>query len=250
MTCYSMYLFRITKMIDLLMTTGGSSSGGNWPEGLPGPQSLKTGNSTIGFFGEVSSSEFITYAALATAVGITTGTNPYPTEGWLKMAYNGNVQYMPKRAARANLPWATMNNLGIVTAAQNKLITILGKVYRVRLINACNVNPYPGSANVDDGIPYGNGTEWNKLMYGLMSTVVGAAALEGPALASYSIGDLGLAPTTSDGVSAIIQETTSTGLQIARGNGNSNVRGIYPFSGVANSDRIRGWRPVLEYVSG
>lgn len=216
-----------------------------FPEGIPGPQTLATGNPDTGFFGEVAATDFINYADLATLIGLTTGTNPYTTGGWLKLSYNGKVQFIPKLPARIAVPWATLNTLG---AVEGKEVTILGKTYKVRLINASNVNPYPNNSNNEEGMPQGAGTEWNRLIFGLVSSVVGAAALEGPALATYTLTQLGF--DTGNGRSTIIKETTAGGLQIARGNASTNIRGIYPYAAVTATDNVRGWRPVIEYVSG
>lgn len=231
-------------MFEILNMLIEKDDGPDLPTGLPGPTSLITGNKQVGFFGEVAGTDFINYADLATLIGLTVGTNPYPTGAWLKLAYNGNVQYIPKLAARIAVPWATLNTLG---AVNGKEVTIQGKVYRVRLINASNVSPYPDNSNNETGLPQGTGTEWNKLIYGLVSGVVGAE-LEGPVLATYSLADLGF--NTGNGRSTIVKEITAGGLQIARGNASTNIRGIYPYAAVTATDNIRGWRPVVEYVSG
>lgn len=220
-----------------------------WPAGIPGPQTIATGDQNIGFFGEVSGTDFITYPDLQTAVGFTTGNAMNPTGGWLKLAYKGNVQFISKLSVRNNVSWAAMNTLGIVSAAQNKLITIKGKVYRLRLINGANVDPYPVNADDATGGPYTTGTEWNHLIYGLLSTAVGAQNLEGPALATYGTTDLGLSPF-GNGTSILVKELGPGPVSMVRGNASGAVRGIYRYAALANADTIRGWKPVLEYVSG
>lgn len=220
-----------------------------WPGGIPGPQTITKGDAQLGFFGEVSGTDFITYPDLATACGVTTGNAMNPTGGWIKVAYKGNVQFISKLSVRNNLSWGTMNTLGIVSAAQNKLITIKGKVYRVRLLNGSNVDPYPVNADDATGGQYTIGTEYNKIMYGLMSTTVSPADLEGPALAAYGANELGMAPF-GNGTSILIKELGPGPVSMVRGNASGAIKGIYRYSAPANADTIRGWKPVLEYVSG
>jgi len=236
-------------MKELLLSINEISLVPNLPVNLPGSNTLITGDANLGFFGEVSRASFITYEALADLVDIDTGENPNNTSGWLKVAYKGNILYIAKKAARVGVSWEALYGWGIVTKEQNHLVTILGKVYRVRLINGCNVNPYPNNDISVDGLPYGKGTEWNKLMYGLMAGVA-ASNLEGPALAHFSTADLGLTSSRAGGENTIIQEVTAEGYQITRGDGNNDITGIYPLSPIITDSSDLGWRPVIEYVSG
>lgn len=232
-------------MIELMLTVP-KKIVNPWPDGIPGPQTIIAGDQNIGFFGEVSGTDFVTYPDLQTAVGFTTGTAMNPTAGWLKMAYKGKVQFISKLSVRNNVSWAAMNTLGIVVG---KEITIKGKVYRVRLMNGINVDPYPVNADDATGGPYTTGTEWNHLIYGLLSTSIGAGNLEGPALAAYSTTDIGLSPF-GNGTSITVKELGTSSQSMVRGNASGAVRGLYRYGPNTSADAIRGWKPVLEYVSG
>jgi len=234
-------------MQELLLTTDMGRVIPPWPEGIPGPQNLITGNDQIGFFGETTSTEFITYLELAAAVGVTTGT-ALTDNGWLKVAYKGNIQFIAKTSVRNNLSWATMNSLGIVSASQNKLIDIKGKIYRVRLINGCNTDPYTGTDDNAGGTPT-HGTEWNYLIYGLARGVSPLPTLEGPPLANYNASQIGLAPASTGG-SVVIKEIGSGNATLVRGNAGGAIYGLFRWSTINNQDNARGWKPVLEYVSG
>uniref|UniRef100_A0AB39CCN0 Virion structural protein n=1 Tax=Pseudomonas phage RVTF4 TaxID=3236931 RepID=A0AB39CCN0_9VIRU len=225
---------------------------GDYPKGLPGPDVILKGDAQLGFFGEMAESALIKYDDLVTAVGMTFGTKPTAAAiaatglGWVKVAYKENVLYIPKSSVRNTVSWNLLNGIGVVTAAQNKIIEIQGYKFRVRLMNGCNVNPYTGSNNAAGG-PQTVGTEWNKIMYGLMADSAGTD-LEGPALANMSPTALGLTGVNSTGGSSpIIQEIASGTDGLVRGNASGAYKGLYrhPLTG---ADFNRGWKPVLEYV--
>lgn len=231
-------------MYELLNTAIKKTIDPGLPTGLPGPQTLLTGNSQVGFFGEVSGTDFATYAELTTLAGVTTGNAMNASGVWLKLAYNGNVQYMSKLTVRNNVSWSALNALGLITGKQ---VTIKGKVYKVRLMQGANVDPWSGTDNASGGSET-LGSEWNKLIYGLTPSSVGTD-LEGPSLANYSTTDLGLSPFGA-GTSILIKELAPSAVSSVRGNASGAIRGIYKFGGVATSDTIRGWKPIVEYVSG
>lgn len=214
------------------------------PDDLPGPQALATGNPNVGFFGEITGTEFITYAALTTLAGITTGTAmtdaSFP-DRWLKVAYNGNVQYISRWTIRNGVSWAVLNTLGLITG---KVVTIKGKRYKIRLMQGANVDPWSGVDNAAGGTET-VGTEWNKLIYGLCN----AAPLEGPLLANYTTDQLGLSPFSRNGTSILVKELSTTGTSTVRGNASGAIRGLYKYPGTtATTDAIRGWKPVVEFV--
>lgn len=235
-------------MFDLLVSSGiGKQT--TWPNGIPGPQVLATGNDQIGYFGEVGSSEFISGSELAALCGVTGGVLVNDTVNWIKLAFNGNIQFIPKMSIRTNLSWTSLNNFGVVTPTQNKLVVIKGVTYRVRLMRGANSSPYDGAINTLNP-PGSIGSEWNKLMYGLINTSATRTALEGPILADYTPTDMGLGTLSQLGACPIMQELISgTGNHVQRNNGSGAVTGLYPYS-TTTTDKNRAWRPVVEYVSG
>jgi hypothetical protein len=231
-------------MYELLNTSIKKTVDPGLPSGLPGPQALLTGNSQVGFFGEVTGTDFATYAELTTLAGVTTGNAMNPSGLWLKLAYKGNVQYMSKLSVRNNVSWSALNALGLITGKQ---VTIKGKVYKVRLMQGANIDPWSGTDNAAGGSET-LGTEWNKLIYGLTPASVGAD-IEGPALANYTTTDLGLSPFGA-GTSILVKELAPGNISSVRGNASGAIKGLYKYGATTSSDTIRGWKPIVEYVSG
>lgn len=112
-----------------------------------------------GFYGEVSPSSFITYANLATLSGMTSGTPINSEAGWLKFILDQKELYVAKVNVRNFVSWNQINSVGCVFGT--KVVTILGKRYKVRLLKGADSNPYSASH-----WRYAVGTrnsEWNRL---------------------------------------------------------------------------------------
>lgn len=125
--------------------------------GTPGSAKLIAGDGEAGFFGEVPASELITGDALSSMVGISTGTSQFSSEGWLKFAYEGKVQFVAKKPIRHSISWNSINSANCIYGT--KTVTIGGLTYKVRLMRGANKDPagdYQGSIN--------HNSEWNKLM--------------------------------------------------------------------------------------
>lgn len=125
---------------------------------IPGPKELVGGDMQAGYFGEVAMSELITGDNLASLVEISAGTSQYSdTAGWLKFAYQGNIQFIAKKPLRYYINWDDLNTASCVYG--NKTVEIGRLTYKVRLIRGANKDPaggYQGAIN--------HGSEWNKLM--------------------------------------------------------------------------------------
>lgn len=213
---------------------------------LPGPKDLITGDSNLGFYGEFPASEFITFPDLSAAVGVTEGTLPQTNEKWLKIAYAGKILYIPKTPVRHNLSWADLNSHQVVSAMQDTQIPIRGYNFRVRLMQGSNTNPYPSASGDAAGGQYSTGTEWNKIMYGLMPSAVQPADMEGISLANYTTSELGFSPI-GDGSCPWVMETAINDGAVLRTDGSGNIKYISQLAKTFK-DTYRGWRPVLEYV--
>ena len=125
--------------------------------GTPGSAKLIAGDGEAGFFGEVPASELITGDALASMVGISTGTSQFSSEGWLKFAYQGKIQFVAKKPIRHSIRRMDINSANCVYG--DKTVTIGGLTYKVRLMRGANTDP----AEDNSGSAIHN-SEWNKLM--------------------------------------------------------------------------------------
>lgn len=211
----------------------------------PGPTTLATGNMQQGYYGEVSAAEFISGSALAAAVGLSAGTLINDAINWIKLAYNGKTQFIPKRCIRNNVSWSQMNAAGVVLPSSNKTVVIAGQTFLVRLMKGANEDPFTGTSGGSD-VPQTWGSEFNTLMYNLI-TGLNPASETGPQLASYTYGDLGMSPL-GPGSCYICQELFPGGTNcLQRGNGSGLGATSYQVL-ITNGDAYRGWRPVLELM--
>ena len=82
------------------------------------------------FKGEIAQADLITQTDLATALGLTDGTNINPDAPWLKIVENGVTVYLAKNSFRNNILKETLESLNIVTGGHT--IVIGGLTYKVR----------------------------------------------------------------------------------------------------------------------
>ena len=85
--------------------------------GSPGNDKLLAGNKNAGFLGFVPASEFITGAALATALGISSGTSINSDTPWIKYIWKGKVCFTPLKPIRHSATWDQIYNAGAVYAS-------------------------------------------------------------------------------------------------------------------------------------
>src|SRR5690554_6845855 len=104
----------------------------------PGPKELSAGTVAHGFYGEVSSEEFISYTDLALEVGLSAGT-PLTDAGWLKFADGDKVLFVAKRPIRYRITMQDLKTRNVVDGSTE--ITIGEGRYRVRLMTGLNDNP-------------------------------------------------------------------------------------------------------------
>ena len=103
--------------------------------GSPGSPYLISGTMQEGFFGEVPASELITGDALASECGISQGTSQFSSEGWLKFAYQGKIQFVAKKPIRHSISWDAINTANCVYGdSGDKTVVIGGKTYKVTLM--------------------------------------------------------------------------------------------------------------------
>ena len=82
----------------------------------PGNKTLLRGTSAAGFLGFVPASEFITGAALATALGISSGTLINSDTPWIKYIWKGKVCFTPLKPIRHSVTWDAIYAAGAVYA--------------------------------------------------------------------------------------------------------------------------------------
>jgi hypothetical protein len=194
----------------------------------PGPSTFLAGNDTLGYMGEIPMNSFVNVAQVSSLVGLSRGDVLGTTSGWLKCVDNGKVLFIAKAALREDAQWGTLNGLGIVFGT--KVITILGRQFKVRLLTGGNGDPSSAA-----------GGEWDRLMYPLCVTRPAGT----PILANFSEAILGLGSTT-DGRANLVQEKAADGKMIIRGY--PGLKGYGSGTNIGSNGNIFGWRPVLELI--
>lgn len=212
----------------------------------PGPTVLKAGVPGHGFFGELPVADFITGDALATKIGLTTGTALNPTAPWLKFSLDGKVLYVSRSSLRHSVSWDSLHALGCVFGT--KTVDIAGETYKVRLLKGITADTLVGTTSGYD-IESTHGSEWNRLMYhvakGNGGTDIFASEPNAPGdWAQYT--DAELAVTTGNGRYQWCQETGTTAAnRVFRGLSGVSVM----LQGTSSySSALCGWRACLELV--
>jgi len=200
-----------------------------------------------GFIGEVAAADFITGDALASLIGLSSGTSINSSIGWLKFVdpLDNKTKYISKRALRNNINWTGLNGLGVVFGTKTAVVG--GKTYKVRLLKGASNDP---STAVDSSSDHTGtfGSEWNRLMYRIIARVgISNEGIPFGEWASYTEAELSIAGSRAGGT-AWCQETGAGGYsskKLARGAGSIlHASYITPSS----THATYGWRPVLELV--
>jgi hypothetical protein len=134
---------------------------------------LVAGTYEQGYYGEVSSVDFINGDALATQIGLTTGTAFNSDAGWLKFSLDYKTLYVSKRPFRYSVSWDQINAVGAVFGTTQ--VTINGKTYKVRLLKGRGDNLINAAVKGYD-VPATHGSEWNRLMYHVAGAPLGNAS--------------------------------------------------------------------------
>ena len=153
----------------------------------PGPTGLIYGDTEMGFFGEVPSSSFISGSALASAIGLTTGSLMNNTTVWLKFILDGKILFIPKLHIRYLVSWQAIYQAGAVygdgtngtfpagaNRLQNAAVTIGGEQFTVQLLKGTTSENIADGSNIGFGYdtPITYDSEWNRLFYPLSKTAV------------------------------------------------------------------------------
>lgn len=213
----------------------------------PGSKWLIGGNMQAGFFGEVPASELITGDALASRIGLSSGTAQFSNEPWLKFAYQGKIQFVAKKPFRYSLSWNDINAANAVYG--DRTVTIGGLTYKVRLMRGAENDPSNYTDDDRDAI----GSEWNRLLlpihknassnwtypeYGGVTEDWGIDYTDADLLTHYNHGN---------GAYSWCQETQGDNAsgRVCRGELGVSYSGS---SCASDSFSYCGWRPVLELL--
>lgn len=206
----------------------------------PGPDTLIGGDLQAGFYGEVTG--LITADDLRTATGVSQGTAMQTGDiTWLKFAHQHKTLFIAKQPIQHSISWDHLNAQGVVSSFSEgggKLLEINGGFYLVRLMQGCNVNPAPNVTGDSPAGTTGINNEWDNLIIPVHG--------EG-GWAQYTNADIVVA--SGDGRATWCQEVHSNDLT------RRVIRGRYSVSYFhnntsSNTASARGWRPVLELLSG
>lgn len=130
-------------MFEQLLSSG-VAYGQVYPLSGPGPKTLRYGNTGLGYFGRLSSSEFLTATNLLNQLDIMPN-EPNDSDYWLKLYLDDKVIYMPESGRLSSVSWDTLyaagaiygdNTIGQIpgtpNVVQNATIGVQGYAFKVR----------------------------------------------------------------------------------------------------------------------
>lgn len=182
-----------------------------------GSNTIVAGDSSYGFYGEVSATDFISGDDLASAIGLSAGTSQNSDAGWLKVVDGNKMLLIAKKTFRHTISW---DNINAVNAVFGSIVTIDGVKYILRLLSAA---------------------EWDRFMYPLHTSHPNSA----PVWASYSDSDLLVSSSYGNG-SYSWTSTPQSSYRVVRGSSGVTYSSDKAPSSAGNT---YGWRPVLEFFA-
>lgn len=238
----------------------------------PGPNELKEGNYELGFFGTLTSSEFISNTGLRNLVGFQAGLGGTPTQVnvaplWYKYARNGKVLIIPNAVLGQSITGSQVYAAGLYYGTndngpagnpfigtpvnQNKRVTIGPDTFIVRLMRGYSdtINNIP-SAQVANTEPTEYVNEWNDLVYPLCRFVPNGQRLTNNANMAVT-GEMITGPNNGFG-QVLVQEFStgaSPGAVVRRANVQGTGRAAISNRGANADGYLAAWWPVLELVA-
>lgn len=206
------------------------------PSNGPGPQSLATGDTEAGFYGEVAVADFFNLTQLRAATGFIGGTDN-TISGWLKVSSRGKTLFISKGIAAITVSWNQLQAAKLVygTEGNRVIVKFNGQRYIVRLLTGADTDPLTATTEVQAGE-----SEWNRIMYRLC--VTNPASQVGVDLAAYTTASL----LYSSGRSVWCQELTVGGANACARFQSGNIA---DFTTVSKSTQTNAaWLPVLEHL--
>lgn len=226
----------------------------------PGPKELLHGDSYLGYYGTVLTTELFTREQMSSLLGV----DQYgaPTTGdflWFKFSYNERTLFIPSKPLRYGVSWNELYRLGLAFAKnseayhpdgegfnQNRYMELeeFGR-FMVRL-------PYGRTGDqttdyVNSGAEYDppitHGSEWNELMYRVAATANDAdPSVPVGEWAQYSNAELGL--NGGAGSASLTANIDESGNVVYRGYSYIDRTTTTTYK---NDGSMYAWRPVLEY---
>lgn len=130
-------------MFEQLLSSG-VAYGKVYPLSGPGPKTLRYGNTGMGYFGRLSSSEFLTATNLSNQLDILP-SEPNDSDYWLKLYLDDKVIYMPESGRLASVSWDRLYAAGAIygdntvgqipgtpSVIQNATIGVQGYAFKVK----------------------------------------------------------------------------------------------------------------------
>lgn len=232
------------------------------PRKGPGPASLQIGDFSYGYFGTLTSAEFINTVDLRAAIGLTIGTVNQPGPLWHKWIRNGKVLYVPNGPLGGSISWKTLYDLGAVYGVegpgpsnaganvnQSAKVTIGGEQFRVRCMTGFDdtLARYPVTVGVAEPTELWP-NEWNDIVYPLSMYCPDLQRMAN--VQQATVAELFMAATGVT-IGSIVQERISAGNavnNIVRGNTAANRTGIANRNPATWNGTNYGWWPVLELI--
>lgn len=227
-----------------------------------GPTALQVGDFNYGYFGTLTSGEFINTTDLRAAVGLTIGVVNQQGPLWHKWIRNGKVLFIPNGPICGNIGWKTLYDLGLVYGVegpgptnaganvnQSAKVTIGGELYRVRCMTGFDdtLARYPGTPTVTEPTELWP-NEWNDIVYPLSMYCPDLQRMAN--VQQATVADLFMSST---GVTSgsVVQERIAAGNtanNLVRGNGTANRTGPANRAAATWNGVSYGWWPVLELI--
>lgn len=235
----------------LEMMLGKSPSGSNfYPNSGPGTKTLQFGNSTLGYFGEVSGTELFYGSDLVSKFNIAVGTAvSWAGTQWFKFFRNNKVIYIARQQVIGGISWNDLYNAGLVYGVKGNGLYPVGAgvdqwnpiqkndgtrnwYLKPRLMTGIGVDP-AASASSDGG-------EWNQLFGRVVTGTNTGVAQKWATLATTYVGYQGTGQ-----LSTLVQETYTSDVNQCWNRGVTN-----DLTTVSNMAKTGGfqWRPVLELI--
>lgn len=210
-----------------------------------------------GYFGRLSSDDFISYERLSTKVKFDIGTM-MPDKGWLVFYYRGEIVYIPQHPIRYNISWDDLESAELVFG---KDIKIGEQTYNISLPTGAKANPADdvkwqnASASEELEIDLGYGSVWNELIYRVHKDIPGVTDIGENCSGGPQYGENWDELTDEElnvnwnkcsvGTATWCQETTSYDSSSRVLRGHSRLASS-DWSTTSDSDVYHGWRAMLK----
>jgi hypothetical protein len=231
-------------MLELMLSLGAKKGGVVYPESGPGTKILQFGNTSAGYFGEVSSAELLTYSQAWTLSGLVNGTLYTNEAVWLKFFIDEKVIFVSKRNLAVNMSWDQLYAAGVVFGVRGpgSAPAAAGPVdqfrmtmvkegdrnwpLKMRLLRGLNAESLDSTANEN--------SEWTRLMCRMSTS--GVAPIWAP---------VPISEFTAGAITSAVMDTwtRSANYTVTRGSGTN-------WEAVTTLPRaqVTYWRPVLELI--